>query len=211
MLPTMNAPAPVALMQTRRPEVRVQAEVVRALLAVDLAKFEDGLGSRAKPIAKIRASHHSLAMALAKGASPMEASFSTGYSPSRISVLQSDPTFRELVGYYKAQVEEQMVDVVRRLATLSADAVDELQSRLDERPEDIDNKTLLSIAEMALDRTGHAPQTRVQHQHVHMDVSAIQALKAAHKERGRVVATLPALPLEKTTTPGAPSSEEAPQ
>lgn len=104
-------------------------------------------------IVRIRQSHHLAARFLAEGKRPGEVSQLTGYSISRLSVLQGDPAFLELVEYYSDQVKEAYVDVHTRLATLGMSAIDEIQERLEEKPEAFTRRELLDIAEMALDRS----------------------------------------------------------
>lgn len=110
-------------------------------------------GAFTPPLARIRNSHHMLARLLAEGKSGQEASLVTGYAPSRISILQNDPAFAELVVYYKGQVEAKYLDVHERLAMLGLSSIDELQARLDENPDGFKNRELLELAEFLLDRS----------------------------------------------------------
>jgi hypothetical protein len=108
----------------------------------------------AKTIAKLRASHHSLARLLAQGTSDVEASAITSYDAGTIYKLRADPTFQELLAYYKDQVQGQYLDVHSRLATLGTTAVEMLQEKLDTtEPTDIPYKVLREIGEFALDRS----------------------------------------------------------
>ena len=136
------------------------AEIERPLGESDLALLETELGVSPRPIARVRDSHHALARALAGGLRPMEASELTGFSPSRISILQRDPTFAELLEFYRDQARESFTDFVGRLKLLSLDAVHELQERLDSEPEKIRISDLLEIAKFGADRSGHGPQTK---------------------------------------------------
>lgn len=110
-------------------------------------------GAFTPPLARIRNSHHMLARLLAEGKSGQEASLVTGYAPSRISILQNDPAFSELVVYYKGQVEAKYLDVHERLAMLGLSTLDELQARLEEDPDSFKNRELMELAEFALDRS----------------------------------------------------------
>lgn len=110
-------------------------------------------GAFTPPLARIRNSHHMLARLLAEGKSGQEASLVTGYAPSRISILQNDPAFSELVTYYKGQVEAKYLDVHERLASLGLSSLDELQARLEEDPNSFKNRELMELAEFALDRS----------------------------------------------------------
>ena len=96
-------------------------------------------------VARLRHSHHALARMLAQGVRPSEAAAATGYAVSRISTLQQDPAFVELVEFYKHQVEGKFLDMSERLAALGMDAVQELQTRLDETPDKFTVGQLLDI------------------------------------------------------------------
>lgn len=102
---------------------------------------------------RMRHTHHFLAMLLANGSPTIEASLRTGYAPGTISSLQKDPTFQELVVYYRSQQGELFAEVVKRAASLGLGFVDELQQRLEDNPESFTNKDILSALEKLLDRT----------------------------------------------------------
>lgn len=119
------------------------------------------LGVSTPSIKKIRHIHHSLARLLAEGRKPVECSAITGYSQSRISILQRDPAFSELVEYYKTQVEAQYTDIHAKLAVLGTMAIEELQDRLEGDGEEgppLSNKELMALAELTLDRSVAPPK-----------------------------------------------------
>lgn len=112
-----------------------------------------GLGT--SPLVKLRTSHHHLARLLSSGCKPQEASAITGYSSSRISILQNDPAFQELMAYYKEQVEAKYLDVHERLAVLGGSVIDVIQERMED-PDEVDKMTtaaLIDVAEFAFDRS----------------------------------------------------------
>lgn len=111
------------------------------------------LGSQTPSLVRLRTAHHALARLLAEGVPAVQASAITGYSLSRITILQADPAFADLLSYYKGQVAEKYLDVHERLGVLGMTAVEELQERLEERPEEFKNRELMELAEMALDRS----------------------------------------------------------
>lgn len=110
-------------------------------------------GITTTPLLKLRNTHHMLARLLAEGRKNSECALVTGYTPSRISILQHDPAFKELIAYYSANVEAKYLDVHERLASLGMSSLDELQERLEEQPEGFKNRELLELAEFALDRS----------------------------------------------------------
>src|SRR5206468_2570165 len=91
---------------------------------------------------------------------PAEASIVTGYSPSRISILQADPAFEELLAFYRANTDAAFAELQDRMATLSLDMVEELRERLESNPESFSNTLLLEGLKSLADRTGHGPTTK---------------------------------------------------
>jgi hypothetical protein len=163
-----------------RPSVEAEAEFVRELTPSDLTLLDQPRGVSSRPIAKLRDSHHALARALAAGMKPGEASLITGYSLSRISVLQADPTFRELLEFYRSSTDDIYANLHDRMATLSMDAIAELRDRLDENPEEFTPGALLEMVKTLADRTGHAPTTK--NLNVNIDVAGFaEKLDAARK------------------------------
>lgn len=130
----MLPPAQSAL--GRRRELRV--EVLRSLESGDL---ETLLAANAAPqsgeqrIQRLRTSHHRLAELLASGSTPAEAGVITGYSGAYISILQNDPSFQELLEYYRAQRRTAFADLQAQIADYASDIVGELQERLATAPE----------------------------------------------------------------------------
>lgn len=116
------------------------------------------LAAATPSIAKLRHAHHMLARALAGGMNQNEAAFATGYSPSRVSILQHDPAFAELVEYYRGQKDEIFLDVTKRLATIGLSAADELQERLEESPKTFSNGQLMELSTAFLDRSVTQPK-----------------------------------------------------
>lgn len=111
------------------------------------------------PIKQLRATHHMAARLLAEGKRSGDVSLITGYSLTRLSILKQDPAFKELTAYYASNVNAQYASVHERLATLGTAMLDELQERLDEKPEDFTNREVMDAAEMLLDRSGQVSST----------------------------------------------------
>jgi hypothetical protein len=74
--------------------------VPTALTEADVALLASERGTKAPTLKRIRDVHHTLAQMVAQGASLAEIMAVTGYSASRISILRSDPAFKELVAHY---------------------------------------------------------------------------------------------------------------
>lgn len=140
----------------------VMVEVVRPLNAADKALLNQQPTAvrNGTQLRRIRDSHHKLAKLIADGLAPAEVSMITGYSPNRIYVLSNDPTFRELVSFYRDNKVEEYKDFHTRMAAFGTDALQELHQRLDEAPEAMDSDFLMSVVKTMADRTGHAPVSK---------------------------------------------------
>lgn len=139
-------------------------EYCRELNGADLELIQNPpeKGITTRPLVKLRHTHHFLARMLAEGRKNGEVALMTGYSPSRISILQNDPAFKELISYYKENVEAKYLDVHERLATLGLSSLDELQERLESEPDSFKHRELLELAEFALDRSATKEQRKGQ-------------------------------------------------
>ena len=130
-----------------------------------------------EPIARVSHRHHALAKCLSLGMTALEASLSTGYNIKRISILQRDKLFAELVEFY----EEQTVDTFKanseQLQGLTGEAIVEIRERLEKEPEKMSTKELVEIAKLAADRSGHGPQQT----QVTIDVSLSERMKRARE------------------------------
>lgn len=124
---------------------------------------QPGPSQSVSPIQRLRTSHHLLAKLLAEGTAQVEVAMITGYSQTYISNIQKDPSFAELLTYYKSQLGEVYLNVHQRLASLGMDVVDEMQHRLNSEPDAWTLKDLEEVGKMALDRAGFGPQSTVNH------------------------------------------------
>lgn len=136
-------------------------EYERDLSHADIAALDLPRGVTPKSLLRIHASHHSLARCLAAGMRPAQAALVTGYAPSRISILQNDPTFKALVADYQAEAKSVFADLADRMSELSLDAMEILQERLQVNPEGFTIPILLDIIKAFADRTGHGPGSEV--------------------------------------------------
>lgn len=155
------------------------ASVVRPLDEADLALLSEEKGSVAAPLKRLSERHHALARNLSGGMSPSEAAIVCGYSASRVSILQDDPAFRELVEFYRADVQAVYRDLHVRLSGLALDAADELALRLEESAENISTGQLMEVVKMGADRTGFGPQSSSTNVNVNVDLAG--RLEAARK------------------------------
>jgi hypothetical protein len=135
---------------------------VRPITQSDIADLlnPSTLGATTPQIKRLRTQHHHLAKLLAQGEKAVAVSAITGYSQSRISILQNDPAFQELITYYKSQADQMFLDVHAKLAGLGEAIVEELQERLESDPDEIPINTLLRMGEFALDRSSAPPKSK---------------------------------------------------
>lgn len=130
----------------------ISVEIVRGLTAEDIPRLQMPLPQATAPIPikQLRASHHQLAQLLCQGRPDSEVSLITGYSLSRISILKSDPTFKELMAGYQEIRNQVFVDTLERMKILGLSTLDELQERLEQSPERWSNRELMEMADLML-------------------------------------------------------------
>ena len=129
----------------------VTLQIVRGLGPSDIDAIVATTESDAPfTLAKITSAHHEVARMLAKGEARHMVALHSGYTPEYVSKLQTDPTFMELVEYYSTQHGAEFVEVSKRMATVGMLALDELQERITDKPEELTTPALLDIAETLL-------------------------------------------------------------
>lgn len=157
---------------------------MRELAPADIAMLGNERGIQPVPIKALRERHHALARCLGTGMSRADASASTGYSVSRISILMDDPTFKELIAHYEKVAEAQYAGFHDRASQVAITALDVIAERLEDEPENIPTGQALEIAKTLGDRTGHAPINRTQSTSVSVQMSGNLA---AARERLRLL------------------------
>jgi hypothetical protein len=139
--------------------------------------------SRKIPIAqtrlkKIRARHHEAARLMASGKNDAEIHILTGLAYSTLSILRNDPAFADLVAHYNKIADEKFETTHERLAALGTDAIEVLQERLEETPEEFDNDQLITVIKTTSDRTGYGPSSK---QQVNVNVNLADKLQRARE------------------------------
>lgn len=163
----------------------LQFAVARSLREADLVLLAAPGQTQAMPVKRISERHHALARLLAVGTAPSEAAAVVGYELSRVSILQGDPSFAELVEFYRSKVDAEFMDMVGQLAGFSKDVLQELRTRLEDRPESFELRDLKDLLVTTLDRTGFGP-THKQEQTVTVNLGerlAQARLRAAEARR----------------------------
>lgn len=166
-----------------RAKREVVAVQVRELQRDDLLLLGEEKGSQAPALKRLTDRHHALARCLASGMRPGDAAITCGYDASRVSILQADPAFQELLNFYREDTQAAYRDLHQRLAGLSLDAAEELAHRLEEDMQ-LDEKKisigqLMEITKMGADRTGYGPQSSSTNVNVNVDLAS--RLEAARK------------------------------
>lgn len=149
-------------------------EFVRELGEGDLALLATERGTKTPAISRLRDRHHALARVLASGMSDAEASMVTGYCPSRISILKSDPSFKDLLSSYRNIEAGAAADFGQRATVLTLTAMDNIQEMLeaDEGGDIVPIGMQLEIAKTFSDRTGHAPLTKTMNINANVDLGS---------------------------------------
>ena len=132
-------------------------------------------GIKPVSIKEVSQRHHSLARCLASGMTMAEASLATGYSPSRISILQQDELFQNLLKFYEEKGVDLFAATTEQIAGLTTEAITTLRQRLEDDPDKVSTKDLIAAAQLAADRSGHGPQST----NVNIDVSLSERMKNA--------------------------------
>lgn len=171
----------------------LELEIISSISEEDLLNRNEGalVSSEAPTLSRIRGIHHEIARLLASGLKPADVSAATGYSLSRISILQKDPSFRELLSFYEAKSDEVFVDVRKRMAVLGLDAASELADRLENKPETLSNSQLIEISKASLDRAGFSPVTKTVNVGVQISSDELEALRNSKNSSVKVLDVMP--------------------
>jgi len=164
------------------------AEAGRDLTPEDLLVAQSTkLGSKSQHLKKVRAVHHQAAQLMAAGTKNVEISNMTGLCISRLSILQNDPAFTELLTFYQDKSFENHSRIQERLTLLGIDAITEIHERVIETPELVSTKVLLEITDTTLDRTGHSriQKTESKSLNVHLSSDELDDIKNITKQSQR--------------------------
>ena len=167
-----------------RKAMPLTAEFSRELTPLDLTIPATEI-SKPSPIKRLRDSHHAAARYFALGHANHEVAAITGYTEARLSILQGDPTFKELVEFYRANGNAKVAELRDRMLTVGLDALSVIQDRLDENPEEFKNTELRELARDMADRTGNGPQSSSVNVNLNGELSDAMALARQRVARKR--------------------------
>ncbi len=127
-------------------------DIIRPLTTDDLPAIANppAVAARGTSLQTIRHSHHQIAQLLVEGKPLAEINLVTGYSISRISDMQNDPAFAELVAYYSHQREAIFASAQERLRNLGLDATEKLHEHLHDPTKVWSHRELMEVIKLAL-------------------------------------------------------------
>jgi hypothetical protein len=126
----------------------------------ELSPDEGEVTNHLPPLKRLRDSHHAVAKLVARGMSNMQVSLQTGYHPARVSQLQNDPTFKELVAFYRKDGDTVAQEMEAMFLAVGRDFMQEHLERLHDTPEDFSPAELREAVRLYVDRAGFAPIQR---------------------------------------------------
>jgi hypothetical protein len=153
-----------------RPAVVIMMELERELTSEDIFRFAtmNAHPFTARPaIQRLREVHHRVARLLASGMTIAEVAIRTGRSEGRVSDLQQDPAFKELIHYYTSQIEEVEITDAQRAREDYSDINDLVREEIMRRLEDPSKINEIPVDELRRlmtdtgDRTHSPPKTAV--------------------------------------------------
>jgi hypothetical protein len=148
------------------------AQVERELTVADLAQAPEG--EERKPLKRLSSRHHTLARLIASGTPHVEAALIVNYTPQNVHILTTDPTFQELVEFYRKDLDTEYRNLHEQMAGLAVDAAAELRARLEdeEQRKRLSPKFLLDVVAATADRTGHGPSSTNVQANVFVDMAS---------------------------------------
>jgi hypothetical protein len=146
----------------------------------DLAPHEEA-DRRVITPARLRDSHHAVAKLLAKGLRPLEVAMQTGYALSRISVLQMDPAFKELIEFYRRDEDAVSAELEAQFELVARDVKAVIHDRVLDEPDNIPTSQLMELFKTFADRAGYAPISRSINKNVNLNYG--ERLDAARKRK----------------------------
>lgn len=161
--------------------------------------------------ARYRVSHHAVAMMLAAGLEPFEIERRTGFTRRRLTILQADPTFQELITYYAKREQEKFVPLIEEVEHLKAHNTLVANRQIRDRLEADDEAEVPRIAIRELIAIGGSTKT-VDHKHSgSVDLNIAARLDRAIERSGRQPKQIEQQPEMKVLEAQVVSREEAPQ
>jgi hypothetical protein len=153
----------------------LELDIIRPLRQEDMPRLAEPRGAPKQRLERLHQRHHAAAKSLAAGMPKWEVCATTGYSQVTLSILLADPTFTDLVKFYKDKIDAQYHDLHERLSGMAVDAADMLRDKLEAG--ELNASQLMEITKMGADRTGHGPSST----NIQVNVGLAARLEAARK------------------------------
>jgi hypothetical protein len=172
--------------------------VSRELAEDDFAKLNDERGvQKPLPLAKrLSQRHRALAQYISLGYTDGECAALLGYSPSRISILKSDPAFINLLAIYLSEQQGRYETVEKKAVGVLEETLDQIADQLENEPE-ISMGTKLEIVKTIGDRVGFAPQQKPSGDaNINITIAAQMEAGRARVERMRQAEPIDITPIE---------------
>jgi hypothetical protein len=177
-------------------------QIVRPLTSADMAcikPYKYLPQKKQSALKRLSERHRNLARVIATGIPIWEAAAVTGYTPSRISYLNDDPAFKNLVRFYSEAKDEIFETMYEKLAGMGSEAADILRDRMEEKPDTIEDDMLLNMVKVGADRSGFGPQST----NVNVNVNIADRLNSARKRIAARHIDLKAEEIKQTTDPNS--------
>lgn len=159
--------------------------------------------SKSKPVDIIqcfRLSHHCIAQYFAMGLEKWEIQRRTGFTLKRLTLLEGDPTFQDLIAYYANMAAEARQEVIDQYLELQESNALVAQTMISEKLDDaMDSGVLPSYAQLLAITSARDKRTAAKDGRPNVTVNIGLALDAAKERAGRakevtVIDNLPSLP-----------------
>lgn len=136
----------------------INLEVLRELTPEDLTAKKVPATVVRRDLDQVRAIHHAQARMLAQGLKVGMVAASLGTSRATLESLLQDPTFQDLVSYYRDQLDVVYISMHDKAALVARMALGELQERLEVTPSKFSDNQLRELAIAMMDRTELPPK-----------------------------------------------------
>ena len=162
---------------------------LRYLTAADLTLLSSrGSAAASRPagshVQRISARHRLAARLIADGRKNYEVAAACGFAESTITLLKGAPAMQDLIRHFQEEKDLVLQGVNEKLSAVAQEALNVLQDRLENSPEDISTGQIIELAKLGTDRTGYGPQSS---SNVNVNVNLADRLKVA---RERVAAKI---------------------
>lgn len=164
---------------TGRRSVPLVIDVIGDVEMEDLQVLDLPRESVAPTLKRLSDRHHALARALASGLSERDAAITCGYSSSAVSILKTDPAFKELLEFYRDRAGEAFETTSAKLAALTNEALSLLIEKMENDPESLTVSQLHDLAKLGADRSGYGPQSS--QTNLNLNVGVAERLNEARK------------------------------